>query len=175
MEPQHLPSYSNDGNVHVYVEIPKGSRTKYEYDKELGVVKFDRALYSAVHYPTDYGFVPSTRSQDDELLDALVLIDESTFPGCVIETRLIGVLTIRHKGGTAEHKLLAVPVNEPRFAGYNDITDIPQHILKEIENFFDVFKELEGKDLTVDGWEGAEAARQALAHAVVAAGEKEAS
>ncbi|GAC1320299.1 MAG: inorganic diphosphatase [Chloroflexota bacterium] len=173
MDPKHLPACSQDGNIHVYVEIPKGSRSKYEYDEDLGVIKLDRSLYSAVHYPTDYGFVPSTRSQDDELLDAMVLIDESTFPGCVIETRLIGVLTIRHGSGTQEYKLLTVPVNEPRFDEYHDIADIPHHVLKEIEHFFDVFKELEGKDLTVDGWDGADRAREALQQAMDAATVKE--
>lgn len=171
MDATSMPPFSPDGNVYVYVEIPKGSHSKYEYDEDLGAIKLDRALYSAVHYPTEYGFVPSTRSQDGELLDAMVLIDDSTFPGCVIETRLIGVLTIRHGSGTPEYKLLSVPVHEPRFAEYYDIADIPEHVLKEIEHFFDVFKELEGKDLSVEGWEGAERARQALQEGIEAAKE----
>src|SRR5579884_508913 len=147
MDIERIPSRAKDGNVNVVVEIPTGSRNKYEYDKELGVIAFDRALYSAVHYPTDYGFVPQTRSGDGELLDTLVMTEEATFPGCLVVARLIGVLTIEHQSGQTEAKLLAVPVREPRFAEYRDIADVPKHLLAEIEHFFDVFKELEGKDL----------------------------
>ena len=163
-----LPARSADGHVHVLVEIPRGSRNKYEYNKEWGVIVLDRALYSAVHYPADYGFVPQTRSEDGELLDALVLVEEPTFPGCLVEARPIGVLTIAHRSGLPEHKLLVVPVREPRFAEYTDLSDVPQHILAEIEHFFDVFKELEGKDLQTRGWEGAEQAEAVLTAALTA-------
>ena len=94
MEITHMRARSAEGHVNVFVEIPRGSRNKYEYDKELGVIRLDRALYSAMHYPTDYGFVPGTRSADGELIDALLMVEESTFPGCLVQARIIGVLTI---------------------------------------------------------------------------------
>jgi inorganic pyrophosphatase len=159
---------TEDGNVRVLVEIPRGSQNKYEYDKEAGVIAFDRALYSAVHYPTEYGFVPRTRSEDGELLDAMVMVERPTFAGCLVVVRLLGVLTIEHPDGTPEHKLLGVPVREPRFEEYRDVADVPEHLLKEIENFFDVFKELEGKDLRVRGWEGHDAAQRVLDDAMAA-------
>src|SRR5437764_518279 len=99
MDISRIPPRDDDGNLHVLVEIPKGSRNKYEYDKKLGVIALDRTLYSAMYYPTDYGFIPCTRSEDGELLDALVLAEEPTFPGCLLKVRLIGVLTITHSSG----------------------------------------------------------------------------
>jgi inorganic pyrophosphatase len=166
MDITHIPARSADGNVHVFVEIPTGSRNKYEYDKDLGLLMLDRTLYSAVHYPTDYGFVPSTCGADGEPLDALLLMEESVFPGCLVLARMIGVLTIEHGSGLPEQKLLGVPVREPRFAEYHDIADVPQHLLKEIEHFFAVFKQLEGKDVGVLGWEGAQEADQVLTAAI---------
>lgn len=173
MDIERIPPRSSEGNVRVLVEIPTGSRNKYEYDKELGIIALDRPLYSAVHYPTDYGFVPGTKSEDGELLDCMVMVDQSTFPGCLVEVRLIGVLTIEHDSGMPEHKLLGVPVSEPRFAEYHDISDVPQHLLKEIENFFDVFKELQGNDVGVLGWKGADEAQEVLDRAIGAAQENE--
>ena len=169
MDITHMPVRSAEGHVNVFVEIPRGSRNKYEYDKELGVIRLDRALYSAVHYPTDYGFVPGTRSADGELIDALLMVEESTFPGCLVQARLLGVLTITHGSGPPEQKLLCVPVREPRFAEYNDISDVPEHLLKEIEHFFDVFKDLEDKDVNTLGWDGAQQAHEVLDVAIHAA------
>lgn len=166
MDPEHLPPRSKDGNVYVFVEIPKGSHNKYEYDKDLGLITLDRSLYTAVYYPTDYGFVAQTQSGDGELLDAMVMTEGPTFPGCVVEVRVIGVLTIEHGSGQPESKLLAVPVREPRFAEYRDIADVPGHLLKEMEHFFDVFKELEDKDVGVLGWQGAEEAERTLDEAI---------
>jgi len=97
-----FPPYDQDGNLHVLVEIPRGSRNKYEYDKDLGVIALDRTLYSAVYYPTDYGFVPSTAGGDGELLDCMVMAEEPTFPGCLVHTRLIGLLNISHFNGMPE-------------------------------------------------------------------------
>jgi inorganic pyrophosphatase len=113
--------------------------------------RLDRALYSAVHYPTDYGFVPGTRSADGELIDGLLMVEESTFPGCLVQARLIGMLTIAHGSGLPEQKLLCVPVQEPRFAEYEDIADVPRHLLKEIEHFFNVFKDLEDRHIDTLG------------------------
>ena len=166
MDITRIPPRSSDGHVYVLVEIPTGSRNKYEYDKELGVIKLDRPLYSAVHYPTEYGFVPCTRGTDRELLDAMVMVDQTTFPGCLVEVRLIGVLTITHTSGMPEQKVLGVPVSEPRFEELQDVSNVPEHMLKEIEHFFDVFKQLQGSDLGVLGWEGADKAQEVLDEAI---------
>ncbi len=160
-----LKPRTKDGTVQVVVEIPCGSRNKYEYDPTLDVIALDRPLYSAVHYPTDYGFVPGTKASDGDPIDALVMVEEPTFPGCLIRVRLIGVLMIED-GDTVEPKLLAVPVNEPRFAAYQGIKDVPDHLLKEIENFFDIYKQLEGKKVKARGWQGANQAETALERAI---------
>ncbi|MHB8644417.1 MAG: inorganic diphosphatase [Thermomicrobiales bacterium] len=161
-----LKPRTKDGIVQVVVEIPRGSRNKYEYDPALDVIVLDRPLYSAVHYPTDYGFVPGTNACDGDPIDALILVDEPTFPGCLVRVRLIGVLTIED-GTTVEPKLLAVPVKEPRFAAYHDLKDVPDHLLKEIENFFDIYKQLEGKEVKARGWQGAKRAEAALKRAII--------
>ena len=161
-----MPARSKDGCVHVLVEIPKGSHNKYELDEELGIFRFDRALHSAVHYPAEYGFVPGTLAEDEEHLDALVMVDEPTFPGCLIETRLIGAMTIESESGRREAKLLAVPIAEPRFEEYVDIGDVPEHLLREIEHFFDVFKQLEERPVTSRGWVGAKAADAVVEEAI---------
>lgn len=166
MDIKRIPPTSSDGDVHVLVEIPSGSRNKYEYDDELGVMTLDRPLYSAVHYPTDYGFVPCTHGTDGEMLDTMVMVEQGTFPGCLVKVRLIGVLTITHTSGMPEQKLLGVPVNEPRFEEFKDISDVPQHMLKEIEHFFDVFKDLQGSDVGVLGWEGRQQAQEVLDEAI---------
>jgi inorganic pyrophosphatase len=157
-----IPARNEDGSVNALIEIPQGSRNKYEYDEELGVIALDRTLYSAVHYPTDYGFVPGTRGPDGDRIDVMVMVEESVFPGCLVRVRLIGVMAIRKSGGEPEHKLLAVPVDEPRFAEYRDIADIPKHLLGEIEHFFEVYKDLEGSEIHSLGWEGAERAEAVL-------------
>lgn len=168
MDITRIPPRSREGNVHVLVEIPKGSRNKYEFNQELGIIALDRTLYSAVFYPTDYGFVPGTESRDGELLDAMVMTEEPTFPGCLIQVRVIGVLTISRSSGLSEQKLLSVPVSEPRYSEYGDITDVPQHLLREIEHFFEVFKELEGSYIRVQGWGGTRQAQETLDEAVSA-------
>jgi inorganic pyrophosphatase len=165
-----IPPRAPDGSVHVLVEIPRGSRNNYEYDSELGVIALDRVLYSPVHYPTDYGFVPGTLGTDGEPLDALVMVEEPTFPGCLVRVRPLGVLTIESSSGRREQKLLGVPVGEPRFAEYGDIGDVPPHLLKEIEHFFEVFKDLEGSATRPVGWEGAAGAQAALDRAVEGSG-----
>ncbi len=166
MSIKHLPPYAKDGSVHVLVEIPKGSRNKYEYDPDLERIALDRTLYGAVRYPADYGFVPGTLARDGDPVDALVMVEERTFPGCLLRVRLIGVLTIEDDE-TEEPKLLAVPVDEPRFAEYRDIADVPKHLLAEIEDFFDIYKRLEGKSVKTRGWEGAVEAANTLKAAVV--------
>ncbi len=169
MDVNEIPTHSSDGNVNVFVEIPKDSQNKYEYDEDLGLIMLDRTLHSSVHYPTDYGFVPGTRGADGEALDAMVMVEQKTFPGCLVEARIIGMLTIQSGSGRPEQKLLGVPVREPRFAEYEDVSDAPGHLLKEIEHFFEVFKDLEGSDIGVLGWEGAKEAQKLLEEAIQAA------
>ncbi len=173
MDISAIPARSSGGNVNVFVEIPKDSQNKYEYDEDLGMVVLDRTLHSSVHYPTDYGFVPGTRGTDGEPLDAMVMVDESTFPGCLVEARIVGVLTIQSSNGRPEQKLLGVPVREPRFAEYGDVSDVPGHLLKEIEHFFEVFKDLEGSDIEVLGWGGVQEAQGLLEGAIRAEEESE--
>lgn len=166
MSIKSLPPYGKDGVVHALIEIPTGSRNKYEYDPDLDIVALDRTLYGAVHFPTEYGFVPGTRASDGDPLDILVMVEDPTFPGCLLRVRLLGVLTIDDDGGK-EPKLLAVPVEEPRFATYDDIKDIPPHLLAEIENFFTIYTQLEGKKVKALGWQGAKQATKALDAAIM--------
>lgn len=148
----------------VMIEIPKGSRNKYEYDKEKGVIKFDRMLFSAVHYPSDYGFIPDTLALDGDPLDALVLVWESTFPGCLIEARPVGVFKMWDEKGLDE-KILCVPIRDPLWNHIHTLADVPPHLLKEIEHFFAVYKELEKKKTGIEGWQDVDTARQIIAEA----------
>ena len=147
--------------VEVVIEVPKGSRNKYELDHATGVIRLDRVLFSSVHYPTDYGFVPGTTSADGDPLDVLIIVEEPTFPGCRVRIRPIGVLLMRDEKGIDE-KILGVPVADPRFDGIKDISDLQEHWLLEIRNFFDTYKLLEGKAVAVEGWQGAKEARALL-------------
>jgi inorganic pyrophosphatase len=139
--------------IDAVVEIPRGCRNKYEFDPETGTIRLDRVLFSAVHYPGDYGFVPGTLSPDGEPLDVLILVEEPTFPGCRVRVRPIGVLIMRDEKG-ADEKLLGVPVGDPRFEEITDLSDLPQHWLAEVENFFETYKSLEGKPTWTGGWKG---------------------
>ena len=147
--------------VTAVIEIPAKSRNKYELDKESGLLKLDRVLYSAVHYPGDYGFIPRTLHEDNDPMDILVRINEPTFPGCLIEARPIGVLRMLDKG-EPDDKILAVPTNDPFHNEYYDIADIPQHYLKEVEHFFHIYKDLEGKRVQILGWEKSEVAMELI-------------
>lgn len=143
---------SNKNNtVPVMIEIPKGSRNKYEYDKEKKIIKFDRMLFSSVHYPSDYGFILNTLGRDGDPLDALVLVWESTFPGCLIEAKPIGLFKMTDEKGPDE-KILCVPIKDPFWNYINELSDVPPHLLKEIENFFKIYKELEKKKTGIEGW-----------------------
>jgi inorganic pyrophosphatase len=149
------------GNIEVLVEIPRGSRNKYEYDHATGFIRLDRVLFSSVHYPTDYGFVIGTRGDDGDPLDALVLVEEPTFPGCRVLARPIGFLCMKDQD-QLDQKILAVPVADPRFKGVNYLADLQEHWLREIENFFNTYKMLEGKDTSIEGWSGSEEAKSLL-------------
>jgi len=144
-------------SVSVMIEIPKGSRNKYEYDKEKRVLRFDRMLFSAVHYPSDYGFIPDTLAQDGDPLDALVLVWEPTFPGCLIEARPVGLFKMWDEKGPDE-KILCIPVSDPLWNYIESLADVPPHLLKEIAHFFAIYKDLEEKKTGVEGWEDRDAA-----------------
>ncbi len=135
--------------VMVMVEIPKGSRNKYEYDKEKGMIRFDRMLFSSVHYPSDYGFILDTLGGDGDALDALVLVWESTFPGCIIEVKPVGLFKMWDEK-VPDEKILCVPVSDPDWNYIGNLSDIPPHLLKEIEHFFTIYKELEPKKTRVE-------------------------
>lgn len=137
--------------VEAMVEITTGSQNKYEYDKDRKMLKLDRVLYSSVHYPTEYGYIPDTLAPDGDPLDILIYTTSPTFPGCLIDSRVIGVLIMTDDKGLDE-KVLAVPADDPRFTEINSLEDMPQHILKEIEHFFQVYKHLENKQVIIEGW-----------------------
>ncbi len=147
--------------VDAFIEIPTGSQNKYEFDKELGQFRLDRVLYSPMHYPTEYGYLENTLALDGDPLDILVLTTFPTFPGCVISARVVGVLNMSDDKGQDE-KLLAVPVDDPRWEGVNSLEDVSAHTLKEIEHFFKVYKDLENKTTNIIGWEGPEKASQLI-------------
>lgn len=144
--------------VTAVIEVPKGSRNKYEYDKKMEAFMLDRVLYSPVHYPAEYGFIPKSTYDDGDPMDILVIMEQPTFPGCVIEARPIGIMGMIDSGDK-DYKVLAVPAEDPRFDDVNDIDDVPAHLLKEIEHFFSVYKTLQGKEVETLGWEDAKAAK----------------
>ena len=135
----------------VLIEIPKGSRNKYEYDFELKKIRFDRMLFSSMMYPGDYGFIPETLALDGDPLDVLVLGTEPTFPMCVMEVKPIGVFHMADEKGPDE-KLICVPVTDPIWNKYNDLADLNPHRKEEITHFFQVYKDLEKKKVDVGGW-----------------------
>jgi inorganic pyrophosphatase len=139
--------------VNAVVEVPCGCSNKYEYDKSLMLFRLDRPLYASVHYPGEYGFVPSTLSPDGDALDILILVTDATFPGCLLEARPVGVLEMIDQG-VPDEKILAVAKASPTHAEIHNHTDLAPHILREIEHFFSIYKELEGKQTEVKGWEG---------------------
>jgi inorganic pyrophosphatase len=134
------------------IEIPKGSRNKYEYDEKLGGIKLDRFLFSSVVFPADYGFIPDTLGEDGDALDAMVLVGEPTFPGCVIEVRAIAVLRMADDQGQ-DDKIVCVPFADPHWSGLERLDDIPPRLRAEIEHFFSIYKQPEGKEVDVQGFE----------------------
>lgn len=145
----------------VLIEIPKGSRNKYEYDFELKKIRFDRLLFSSMMYPADYGFIPETLALDGDPLDVLVLGTEPTFPMCVMEVKPIGVFHMADEKGNDE-KVICVPVSDPIWSSLNDLSDVNPHLIKEIEHFFKVYKDLEKKRVDVEGWGDASVAYDIL-------------
>ncbi len=147
--------------VDVLIEIPKGSRNKYEYDFDLGKIRFDRMLFSSMMYPGDYGFIPETLALDGDPLDVLVLGAEPTFPMCVMEVKPIGVFHMADEKGPDE-KIVCVPVSDPIWNKYNDLSDLNPHRQKEITHFFQVYKDLEKKKVDIGDWGDADEAYEIL-------------
>jgi inorganic pyrophosphatase len=155
---KHLTAISDaSGVVNAIVEIPKGRRSKFELDKKSGLFKLDRYLYSSSHYPGDYGFIPQTVAEDGDALDVLVMVNEATFTGCLIEARVVGLFQMQDRE-VHDYKILTVPNRDPLFEAYRDLADVPAHFLREVEHFFSTYKELEGVAVETGGWAGAEAA-----------------
>jgi inorganic pyrophosphatase len=152
--------HSSPDAIDVLVEIPRGSRNKYEFDHTRGLIRLDRTLFTATAYPADYGFVPDTLAEDGDPIDALVLVSEPTFPGCLIRSRPIGVFWMSDEHGP-DAKLLCVPNADARFDEIQDIAQVPDAQLREIGHFFDVYK-----DTSTRGWGGRAEARTVLTEAV---------
>lgn len=143
--------------VDVLVEIPKGSQNKYVWDHKKRRVRLDRVLHSSIHYPADYGFVVGTSSPDGSPLDALLLVTFATFPGCVVQAKVVGCLKTLD-ANMEDTKIIAVPISDPRLSQINSLSEIPPHLLREIEYFFHSYKELEGKPVSIQGWGDADEA-----------------
>ncbi len=147
--------------VRMIVEIPKNSANKYEYDGTLGVFRLDRALYSPMHYPEDYGFIPGTLAEDNDPMDVLCLVREPSFTGCLIEVRPVGILNMVDNA-EGDQKVLAVPNRNPRYDEIHTMDQIFPHVRREIEHFFTIYKELEGRQTRMEGWGGPREARRAI-------------
>ncbi|WP_448532942.1 inorganic diphosphatase [Parathermosynechococcus lividus] len=151
-----IPAQPKPGVINVLVEIAGGSRNKYEFDKDMNAFALDRVLYSAVNYPYDYGFIPNTLADDGDPLDGLVMMDEPTFPGCVIAARPIGMLEMIDSGDRDE-KILCVPAADPRYAEVKSLKDVAPHRLEEIAEFFRTYKNLQKKITEILGWRDVDA------------------
>ena len=148
--------------IDVVIEIPTGSRNKYEYDHEKHVIRLDRRLFTATTYPADYGFVPETLAGDGDPLDVLVLVTDPTFPGCLVRVRILGVFFMRDEAGV-DAKLISVLEHDPQWDRATDIEDVPEHLRNEISHFFSIYKDLEpGKSVSVEGFNDRAAALREL-------------
>lgn len=152
MDLTRIPPQPKPGLINVLIEIPAGSKNKYEFDKDLQAFALDRVLYSSVQYPYDYGFVPNTLADDGDPLDGMVIMDQPTFPGCVIAARPIGMLEMID-GGDRDEKILCVPDKDPRYVKVQSLNDVQPHRLDEIAEFFKTYKNLEKKSVQILGWQ----------------------
>ncbi len=154
-----MAEQTDDVTFDVLIEIPKGSRNKYEYDPEKRMIRYDRMIFSSMHYPSDYGFIPETLALDGDPLDVLVLVSEPTFPGCLINVRPIGVFNMTDEKGP-DSKVLCVPVTDPIWNKLYRLDEVNVHLKREIEHFFEVYKDLEQKKVSVEGWEDENRAKE---------------
>jgi inorganic pyrophosphatase len=144
------------------IEIPQGGRNKYEWDPALGAIKLDRFISASVVYPTEYGYVPETLSPDGDPLDVLVCVSAPTFPGCVIETKVVGLFKMADEKGPDDH-VVCVPFNDPTWNTLNDVDDLPEQLRKEIGHFFDIYKDLDpDRHSEVNGWGDRQAALETI-------------
>ena len=151
-----IPAQPEAGVINVLIEIPGGSKNKYEFDKDMNAFALDRVLFASVKYPYDYGFVPNTLADDGDPLDGMVMMDEPTFPGCVIAARPIGML-LMIDGGDRDEKILCVPAEDPRYNEVKSLKDVSPHRLEEIAEFFRTYKNLEKKVTEIQGWKDVDA------------------
>jgi inorganic pyrophosphatase len=163
-----IPAQPKPGIVNVLIEIPAGSKNKYEFDKDMQCFALDRVLYASVQYPYDYGFIPNTLADDGDPLDGMVIMDQPTFPGCVIAARPLGMLEMID-GGDRDEKLLCVPAKDPRYADITSLEQISPHRLEEIAEFFRTYKNLEKKVTEIQGWQGVDRVMPLLAECIEAA------
>jgi inorganic pyrophosphatase len=147
--------------LHCMIEIPKGSRNKYEWDADLQAIKLNRFLFSSVVFPTDYGFVTDTLGEKGEALDALVCVNAPTFPGCLIEVRAVGVLEMDDEEGRSD-KLVCVPADDPAWDEVEGVEGLPEQLRSEIQHFYSMYKQPEGKEVQIHGWADREAAEAAV-------------
>ncbi|MCL2508323.1 MAG: inorganic diphosphatase [Oscillospiraceae bacterium] len=157
------PSRITPESFYAVIEITKGSKNKYELDKETGMMRLDRILYTSTHYPANYGFIPRTYAEDEDPLDVLVLCSEPIIPASLVHCTPIGVLSMIDEG-SVDHKIIAVPAHDPVYNGYQSIADLPKHISDEIKHFFSVYKTLEGKVTAIEAVTGADKAIEIIAH-----------
>lgn len=156
------PKRITSDNFYAVIEISKGDKNKYELDKETGMLKLDRVLFTSTHYPANYGFIPRTYADDGDPLDVLVLCSETILPMTLVECKPIGVLNMIDDN-SADEKIIAVPINDPNYNTYNDIKDLPKHVFEEIRHFFQVYKSLEnGKETSVTEVHGAKEAKSVI-------------
>jgi inorganic pyrophosphatase len=163
-----IPAQPKYGIINVLIEIPAGSKNKYEFDKDMNAMALDRVLSSSVQYPYDYGFIPNTLGNDGDPLDGMVMMDQPTFPGCVIAARPIGMLEMID-GGDRDEKILCVPDKDPRYSNVKSLKDVPQHRLDEISEFFKTYKNLEKKVTEILGWKDVDAVMPLVQECVAAA------
>lgn len=159
------PKRINPDDFIAVIEITKGSKKKYEMDKETGLIILDRILYTSTHYPANYGFIPRTLGDDGDPLDVLVLCSEGINPMCMVRCYPIGLINMID-GGKGDEKIIAIPFNDPTYNTYNDISELPKHIFDEMTHFFSVYKALEGKQTAVDEVQGKKRAMEVLQSAL---------
>ena len=147
--------------VQAIIEVPKDCSLKYELDKESGLMRLDRALYSAVYYPGDYGFIPRTYWEDSDPLDILIISNFSTYPGTIVNARPIGIIDM-YDGSERDDKIIAVHASDPRFKDFRTLKDVPEHMLLEIKHFFETYKQLQKKKVKVLNFKGVEAAHKCI-------------
>ncbi|KAI3691930.1 hypothetical protein L6452_31733 [Arctium lappa] len=156
--------------INVVIEIPKGSKVKYELDKKTGLIKVDRVLYSSVVYPHNYGFIPRTLCEDNDPMDVLVIMQEQVVPGCFLRARAIGLMPMIDQG-EKDDKIIAVCADDPEYRHYNDINQLPPHRLAEIRRFFEDYKKNENKEVAVDEFLPSKTAYEAIQHSMDLYGE----